>query len=47
MTKVLMEPKGKVSLRAFAILEEFSQPFNSYDGMSPLVLACGRLLLAD
>jgi DNA polymerase III gamma/tau subunit len=47
MTKVLMEPKGKVSLRAFAILEEFSQPFNSYDGMSPLVLACGRLLLAN
>jgi DNA polymerase III gamma/tau subunit len=32
--------------RAFAVLEEFSQPFNTFDQMTPLVLACGRLILA-
>ncbi len=40
MTTVLM---GKDDENAFAILEEFSKPFNSSDGISPLVLACGRL----
>jgi hypothetical protein len=46
MTKVCLEPKdSKSAEHAFAILEEFSKPFNSFDGMSPLVLACGRLIL--
>lgn len=45
MTTVILSPKTKSPKRAFAILEEFSQPFNSFDGLSPLVLACGRLLL--
>jgi DNA polymerase III gamma/tau subunit len=30
---------------AMAILEEFSKPFFASDGMTPLVLACGRLSL--
>jgi DNA polymerase-3 subunit gamma/tau len=48
MTKVVTEPKGKTDpSSAFAILEEFSQPFNSMDGISPLVLACGRLILGE
>jgi DNA polymerase-3 subunit gamma/tau len=47
-TKVVMEPKGgKVSTAAFAVLEEFSQPFNSFDGITPLVVACGRLVFGS
>jgi DNA polymerase-3 subunit gamma/tau len=46
MTSVVLGNKNG-DTRAFAVLEEFSQPFNSFDGMSPLVLACGRLLLRD
>lgn len=33
--------------KCFAILEAFSQPFHSGDGVSPLILACGRLLLGS
>lgn len=42
MTNVVLgsdDPEG-----ALAVLSEFSTPFNSSDGISPLVLACGRLL---
>jgi DNA polymerase III subunit gamma/tau len=46
MTKVVLDSKKKSDTEAaFAILEAFSQPFNSFDGMSPLVLACGRLVM--
>lgn len=46
MTKVVLEAKSPTAAEdAFAILEAFSQPFNSFDGMSPLVLACGKLVL--
>lgn len=45
MTKVVLNPKAKDVTHAFAILEAFSEPFNSFDGLSPLVLACGRLIL--
>lgn len=38
---------GKSPGDAFAILEEFSKPFSSADGISPLVLSCGRLILGD
>jgi DNA polymerase-3 subunit gamma/tau len=44
VTKVVLNPKSGGNSH-FAILEEFSTPFNSQDGISPLVLACGRLLL--
>jgi DNA polymerase III gamma/tau subunit len=47
MTSVILSPKGGNPTKAFAVLEEFSTPFNSFDGMSPLVLACGRLLLGS
>lgn len=47
MTKVILEPKGKVSSeQALAILEAFSEPFNPADGISPIVLACGRLVFS-
>jgi DNA polymerase III gamma/tau subunit len=48
MTKVVLEPKSKgAAEHAFAILEAFAEPFNSADGISPLVLACGRLILGN
>jgi DNA polymerase-3 subunit gamma/tau len=47
MTTVLLNAKGRDAESAFAILEAFSQPFNSGDGLSPLVLACGRLALGS
>jgi DNA polymerase III subunit gamma/tau len=48
MTKVVLEPKNaKGAENAFAILEAFAEPFNSADGISPLVLACGRLVFAQ
>jgi DNA polymerase-3 subunit gamma/tau len=46
-TTVVLNGKGKESESAFAILDAFSTPFNSADGASPLVLACGRLVFAE
>lgn len=46
-TAVVLNGKGKESESAFAILDAFSTPFNSADGASPLVLACGRLVFAE
>jgi DNA polymerase-3 subunit gamma/tau len=44
MTKVLLDSQKKVDTEiALAILDAFSIPFNSFDGMSPLVLACAKL----
>jgi DNA polymerase-3 subunit gamma/tau len=45
MTTVLLNSKGNKALEAFDILKLFAQPFNSSDGLSPLVLACARLSL--
>jgi len=46
MTKVALG-NSRESEKALAILEEFSKPFNSADGLSPIVLACSRLALLD
>jgi len=46
MTSVIMSGKGDPE-RAFAILDTFSVPFASSDGLSPLVLAVGKLVFAD
>lgn len=46
MTAVLLNAKGKDAEPLMAILDAFSQPFHPADGVSPLVLACGRLTLA-
>lgn len=44
LTKVIMNPKtGKGVEKHLAVLEQFSRPFPSSDGISPLVLACGNL----
>lgn len=45
-TAVILNPKSKGTESAFAVLEAFSEPFHSSDGASPLVLACGKLLLS-
>jgi DNA polymerase III gamma/tau subunit len=44
MTTVMLSEKTKDYRDAYDILEEFSKPFNSFDGMSPLALACARLV---
>jgi len=45
MTKVILEStKEPERVHALNILEVFSQPFNYYDGLSPVVLAVGKLL---
>lgn len=44
VTKVIMNSKKPASSH-FAVLEAFSKPFPSGDGMSPLVLAVGGLML--
>jgi DNA polymerase III subunit gamma/tau len=45
MTSVLLSPKtrGDGTKDALDILREFSTPFNSSDGLTPLAVACGRL----
>lgn len=43
MTTVALS--GKDAQHVMAIMEEFSKPFNQHDGLAPLVLACGRLVL--
>jgi hypothetical protein len=45
VTKVALGAKDPMS--ALAILDEFSKPFHASDGITPLVLACGRLLVRD
>jgi DNA polymerase III gamma/tau subunit len=42
ISKVIMGG-GKDATKHLAILEAFSQPFNSSDGIAPLLLACGTL----
>lgn len=44
MTTVMLSEKTRDYRDAYDILEEFSKPFNSFDGMSPLALACARLV---
>lgn len=45
MTKVILEStKEAERVHALNILEVFSQPFNYYDGISPVLLAVGKLL---
>lgn len=46
MTSVILSEKNKSPERALAILEQFSQPFNYNDKISPVVLAVGRLILS-
>jgi DNA polymerase III gamma/tau subunit len=47
VTKVVLNAKSdKETMRALAILEQFASPFHPNDGLAPLVLACGKLLLA-
>lgn len=46
MTKVIMNSK-KPDPSHFAVLEAFSKPFPSGDGISPLVLAVGGLFFAE
>jgi DNA polymerase-3 subunit gamma/tau len=45
MTSVLLSPKtrGNVTKDALDILREFTTPFNTFDGMTPLAMACARL----
>lgn len=45
ITGVILGSKKQPKESLFAVLEAFSQPFNSSDGFSPLVLACGSLVL--
>lgn len=46
-TKVILNAKGnKTAGMALEVLDVFSEPFHQGDGMSPVVLACGRLLLS-
>jgi hypothetical protein len=44
-TVALRNTNEKQAGGLLAVLDEFSRPFNSHDGMTPLVLACGRLVL--
>jgi DNA polymerase III subunit gamma/tau len=43
VTTILVNSTRQPDEKHLAILEAFSTPFNSSDGISPLVLACGRL----
>ena len=45
VTSVIMGTKGEPKGSLFAVLEAFAQPFAQGDGISPLVLACGTLVL--
>lgn len=47
MTTVILGAKNENSAgRALEILDAFSEPLNSQDGLSPIVLACGKVLLS-
>jgi DNA polymerase-3 subunit gamma/tau len=45
MTSVLLSPKtrGDTTRDVLDVLKEFSTPFNTFDGMTPLAIACARL----
>lgn len=43
MTSVALKADGQTLQTALAVLEEFSEPCNPQDGITPIVLACGRL----
>lgn len=46
VTKVVIGANSeRVAARGISILDEFSQPCNQSDGISPITLACGRLIL--
>lgn len=45
-TVILNAKTEKQAGRGLEILDAFSQPFNSFDGISPLVLACGKAVLS-
>lgn len=46
VTKVALGAKNEPAAgRALEILDHFLLPFNAYDGVSPLVMACGKVLL--
>lgn len=47
VTKVIMGSNGKGMTSSLAILEAFSKPFPTSDGISPLVLAVGSLLFGE
>ena len=47
MTKVALNGKGNDIPHALAVLEAFSKPFHSSDGLSPVVLACGELVYSS
>lgn len=47
MTKVILDSKtDKERVHALNILDAFSQPFVAYNGISPIILAVGKLLYA-
>src|ERR1035437_971248 len=47
LTKVILNAKSEAAAgRGLEMLSEFDTPFNSADGLSPLVLACGKVLLS-
>jgi DNA polymerase-3 subunit gamma/tau len=44
--RVALNAKSEATAgRSLEILSEFSEPFNSADGLAPVLLACGRVLL--
>lgn len=45
-TKVVLNPKNSEPESALAVLSAFSQPFNSGDGITPILIACGKLALS-
>jgi hypothetical protein len=46
MTTVVLNAKTEQAAGgALEILDVFSQPFHSSDGVSPLVMACGKICL--
>ena len=48
VTKVVLGAKSEAQVsQGLAILDAFAVPFNSSDGVTPIVLACGRLLVAE
>lgn len=47
MTTVILGAKSKDSaMKALEILDTFSEPLNPQDGISPIVLACGKVILS-
>ena len=48
-SSVVLNPKGKGNNLeiALAIMSEFSQPFYDSEGMAPVIVACGNLMIED